>query len=138
MRATEQDRARLQREVERLVEQLAAMGARRVILFGSLARGQVSLFSDIDLLALFDSDLSARELTRQVYGAIDATEAVDILAYSVSGFERVRERPFFRHALAEGKVMVEREAVEARVCLESEEEGCAEQPPAGSEPKGGF
>jgi predicted nucleotidyltransferase len=47
MKANFQDRARLEAEIQRLVEQLKAMGATKVILFGSLARGQISLFSDI-------------------------------------------------------------------------------------------
>ena len=108
MRSTEQDRARLHAEVERLVSQLAALGAQKVILFGSLARGQISLFSDVDLLVLFDSTLPSRELTRQVYRAINATEAVDILAYNLNAFERLRQRPFFRHILFEGKVIYAR------------------------------
>jgi predicted nucleotidyltransferase len=40
------------------------MGAVKVILFGSLAHERISLFSDIDLLVLFDSKRSARGLTR--------------------------------------------------------------------------
>jgi predicted nucleotidyltransferase len=39
----------LSAETQHLVEQLKALGAVQVILFGSLARGQISLFSDIDL-----------------------------------------------------------------------------------------
>jgi predicted nucleotidyltransferase len=54
MKATAQDRARLEQETARLVEQLKAMGAKKIVLFGSLACGELSLFSDIDLLVLFD------------------------------------------------------------------------------------
>ena len=64
MKVTLQDRARLEAEAQRLVEQLKALGAVQVILFGSLARGQISLFSDIDLLAVFDQEQPSRELTR--------------------------------------------------------------------------
>lgn len=105
MKVTVQDRARLEAETQHLVEQLKAMGAVRVILFGSLARGQISLFSDIDLLVLFDQERSARDLTRWVYQNIEAREAVDILAYNRKAFQRVRERPFFRRILLEGKVL---------------------------------
>jgi predicted nucleotidyltransferase len=90
------------------VEQLKALGAVKVILFGSLARGQISLFSDIDLVAVFDQDRPARELTRWVYQNIQASEGVDILAYSQKAFERASERPFVRHILREGKVLYER------------------------------
>ena len=49
MRATQQDFERLQNESQRLASQLAGMGAIKVILFGSLARGKISLVSDIDM-----------------------------------------------------------------------------------------
>jgi len=64
MKVTLQDRVRLEVETQRLVEQLKALGAVQVILFASLARGQISLFSDIDLLAVFDQEQPSRELTR--------------------------------------------------------------------------
>ncbi len=108
MKPTAQDRARLEAETQSLVEQLKSMGAVKVILFGSLARGQLSLFSDIDLLVLFDQERPARELTRWVYQNIQAREGVDLLAYSQEAFQRVRERPFFRHIMREGKVLYER------------------------------
>ncbi|MCX7853036.1 MAG: nucleotidyltransferase domain-containing protein, partial [Caldilineales bacterium] len=69
MKATAADRARLEAEVQSLVAQLRAMGAVTIILFGSLARGHISLFSDIDLLVLFEEERPARELTRRVYEA---------------------------------------------------------------------
>lgn len=76
----------------------------------SLARGRLSLFSDIDLVAIFDQVRPARELTRWVYENIRSREAVDILAYSQEEFERQRNRPFLRRILEEGKVLYERPA----------------------------
>ncbi len=105
MKASTQDQTRLEAETQRLVEQLKALGAVQVILFGSLAREHISLFSDIDLLVLFDREQSARELTRWVYQNIQASEAVDILAYNWQAFQRMRDRPFFRQILREGKVL---------------------------------
>jgi predicted nucleotidyltransferase len=105
MKVTTQDHVRLEDETRRLVEQLKAMGAVQVILFGSLARERISLFSDIDLLVLFDREQSAHELTRWVYQNIQAGEAVDILAYDRQAFQQVRDRPFFRKILSEGKVL---------------------------------
>jgi len=80
MRATPQDRQRLEAEANRLVEQMRNLGATKVILFGSLARGKISLFSDIDLLVLFDDERSSRELSRWVYQNLETGEAVDVLA----------------------------------------------------------
>jgi len=108
MRATVDDRKRLEAEVHCLVKQMEDLGAVKVILIGSLARGQISLFSDIDLLVLFDKKLSPRTLTRWVYENIQTGEAVDILAYDRKHFDEVRDRPFLSHILAEGKVLYER------------------------------
>lgn len=108
MKAGLAERARLEREIVSLVEQLVAMGARKVFLFGSLARGELSLFSDIDLLVLFDEERPAGELTREVYRRLDSSEGVDVLAYSVKSWERIKDRPFFRHILSYAKVLYER------------------------------
>lgn len=108
MKAQAQDRARLEAEAQRLAEQLKALGAVKVVLFGSLARGQISLFSDIDLVAVFDQDRPARELTRWVYQNIQTGEGVDILAYGQKAFQQASERPFVHHILTEGKVLYER------------------------------
>ncbi len=108
MKAMEIDRQRLQAEVQRLVEQLKSLGAEKVILFGSLAKNAVSLFSDIDLVVVFDDPRSPRELTRWVYKNVDASEAVDILAYNREALERLGGRPFLQRVLKEGKVLYER------------------------------
>ncbi len=108
MRATQEDFIRLENESQRLAGQLAGMGAIKVILFGSLARGKISLFSDIDLLAIFDGDRTSKDLTRWVYQQLDYREAVDVLAYNTQSFERMKERAFIRHILNEGKVLYER------------------------------
>lgn len=48
-------RAAHRQEAERLAQQLAADGALKVILFGSVAQGQDSFGSDIDLAVLSDA-----------------------------------------------------------------------------------
>lgn len=108
MRAPPERYAELRAEAQRVANQLAALGAVRVVLFGSLAQGKASLFSDIDLLALFDDLRSPRELTRWVYQRIDAREAVDIIAHSVRSFTEFKDRPFWRHALKHSEVLYER------------------------------
>jgi predicted nucleotidyltransferase len=108
MKAGTAERERLEREIDALVEQLIGMGARKIFLFGSLARGQLSLFSDIDLLVLFDGEQPARDLTREVYRCLRASEAVDVLAYSLRSWERIKDRPFFRHILSYARVLYER------------------------------
>jgi len=108
MRASEIDRQRLEKEVQNLVNQMVDLGAIKVILFGSLARGEISLFSDIDLLVLFEDQRSSRELGLWLYKQITTKESVDILAYNEKSFNRIKKRSFIKHILTEGQVLYER------------------------------
>jgi len=94
-------------ELEQIVSQLRAMGARRIILFGSRARGCARQGSDIDLLVIMDDGRTFKERMRDIYAHLETDADVDILAYSPEEFERVRNRSFFRRILAEGKVLYE-------------------------------
>ncbi|HHS98109.1 MAG TPA: nucleotidyltransferase domain-containing protein [Chloroflexi bacterium] len=98
---------RLEQELNRVVGQLRALGARRIILFGSLARGRPRLGSDLDLLAIFEDGLTFKERMRYVYTHLDADVDVDVLAYNREEFERLKHRSFFRRILREGKVVYE-------------------------------
>jgi hypothetical protein len=44
-------------------------------------------------------------LTRWVYQNIETGEAIDILVYNRQAFQQIRDRPFFRKILSEGKVL---------------------------------
>jgi predicted nucleotidyltransferase len=94
-------------ELEQIVGQLRAMGARRIILFGSQARGRTRRGSDIDLLVIMDDGRTFKERRRDIYARLETDADVDILAYSPEEFERIRGRSFFRRILAEGKVIYE-------------------------------
>jgi predicted nucleotidyltransferase len=98
----------LARDLEGLVAQLRQMPAvRKVILFGSFARGRRDLFTDLDLLVVMDSSLDF--VTRGVALArrLRAGVALDLLVYTPQEMEAMRDRPFMRHALATGKVLYE-------------------------------
>lgn len=94
-------------ELEQIVNQLRDMGARRIILFGSQARGQARRGSDIDLLVIMDDGRTFKERMREIYARLETDADVDILAYSPEEFERIRMRSFFRRILSEGQVLYE-------------------------------
>jgi len=94
-------------ELEEIVSQLRAMGARRIILFGSQARGRARRGSDIDLLVIFHDQRTFKERMRDIYAQLEMDADVDILAYNPEEFGRVRHRSFFRRVLAEGRVLYE-------------------------------
>ncbi|MCS7040395.1 MAG: nucleotidyltransferase domain-containing protein [Anaerolineae bacterium] len=105
--------AALERDLAALVAQLRAMPAvRRVILFGSYAAGRRDLFTDLDLLIVMDTSLDFVSRIAELTRLLKAEVPVDLLVYTPEEMERMRDRPFIRHALATGKVLYEREAGE--------------------------
>jgi len=64
-------------EAERVAKALGAAGAARVLLFGSVARGEARLESDIDLVAVFDDIDYAQRLSLQLRLIAVAEKAVE-------------------------------------------------------------
>ncbi len=101
-----QERAeKLAGEAERITKLLAERGATLVVAFGSFARGDVGRWSDLDMIAVIESDLPFIERLGELYVELEPTVGLDLLAYTPAEFEYMRERSFVRHALAEGKVL---------------------------------
>jgi uncharacterized protein len=82
----------------------------RAIVFGSVARGEISRRSDLDLIIIkqtekrfldrYDKILS--EIVREVPGM-----DVDLLIYTPEELARISDRPLIKTALTEGKVIYE-------------------------------
>jgi len=97
---------RLEQELERMVSRLRTHGVQRVILFGSLARGDVRLGSDLDLIVVMNTDKRFLDRLDEVYRLLDPRVAVDLLVYTPGEFATLRETsPLVRRAVAEGKVL---------------------------------
>ncbi len=107
MKITSAQKENITKELQRVIDQLKEMGAKKIILFGSLGKGEARLGSDIDLLALFQDKDNFKNRMKRVYDRIDCAEAIDLLVYSFEEFERIKERPFFRHILSHGRVIYE-------------------------------
>jgi len=102
--------ADLEAAVDEVVDQLRGLPeVRRVILFGSYARGRRDLYTDLDLLVVMDSDLDFVTRNAAVAGQIRCGVALDLLVYTPAEIERTQEQPFLRHVLATGKVVYENE-----------------------------
>ena len=100
---------RLAEDLASLVQQLGKMpSVEKVVLFGSYARGRSDLLTDLDLLVVMRSQLDFVSRTAELSRTLHARVGVDVLAYTPEEIDRLGSRPFFRHALTEGKVLYER------------------------------
>ncbi|BAM02081.1 MULTISPECIES: nucleotidyltransferase domain-containing protein [Caldilinea] len=82
----------------------------RAIVFGSLARGEASRRSDLDLIVVIDTDKRFLEryddLLLPITRAIPE-RAVDLLIYTPEELKRIAHRALIATALHEGKIIYE-------------------------------
>ncbi len=101
-------KARLQASLDSIVTQLKSLGALKVILFGSFARGDVDVNSDLDLLVLMPSTKTGKEWMDTIYEKIERKVASDIIVYNQKEFyERLPTSNFLQNIL-KGKVVYEK------------------------------
>lgn len=92
-------------EAERIVRALVERGATLVVAFGSFGRGEVGRWSDLDLIAVMESDLPFVERLAALYEELAPRVGLDLLVYTPEEFAGMRERAFIRRALEEGRVL---------------------------------
>jgi len=84
----------------------------RAIVFGSMARGQVSRRSDLDLIIIQDTEKRFLDryddLLPEIVRAVPGRD-VDLFIYTPDELARMSDRRFIRTALKEGKVIYEPE-----------------------------
>ena len=108
MHADPQRERRLQAELARIQPILIGLGAQKIILFGSLARGAAGRTSDLDLIVIYDTDLPFAARLDRFYSALAPRVALDLLVYTPREWERMSvSNPFVRQVLREGQVLYE-------------------------------
>jgi predicted nucleotidyltransferase len=81
----------------------------KIILFGSLARGDWDEVSDIDLMVIYHTDKAVLDRMKELYLCWNIPKAVDILAYTPGEIEEMmNESSFVADARNEGEVLYER------------------------------
>ena len=81
----------------------------RIIIFGSLARGDWDEMSDIDVIVVYRTNKSFLDRLKELYLSWDIPKAVDILAYTPEEFDHLSQQNFFiQEALNAGEVLYER------------------------------
>lgn len=98
----ELQKRRLTRALRDLVAQLKRRGAKKILLFGSLARGEVREDSDLDLIVVLESqEKNPVKRLAQLYREMEFQGAVDLRVYTPEEFERVKSGGFLRGVLKE-------------------------------------
>ncbi len=102
---------RLEQELARYVQLLIQHHApEKIIVFGSMAIGNIHPWSDIDLVVIEHTQLPFLRRLHQVRQLLQPTVGTDILVYTPEEFEQLcRARPFFSEEIVgKGIVVYER------------------------------
>jgi predicted nucleotidyltransferase len=104
----EKRRNKLQATLNSLVKELASLGAIRVILFGSFARGEVDVSSDLDLLVIMPSRKTGKQWRDLIYERAERIGAADLIIFSEKELaENIPSSSFLQRAV-KGKVVYEK------------------------------
>jgi len=98
------EKTRFEQALKRVVEMLKRLGAAEIWLFGSAAQSPDSAM-DIDILAIFHGNEPYKAVMERVYSNFDLTIPVgcDIIAHSRASWQKVKNLPFWQHALKHAK-----------------------------------
>jgi predicted nucleotidyltransferase len=99
---------KLQAELGRIINKIDRTAIYKMILFGSLARGDVGLASDIDLIIVKETKEPFLRRLEAIYQDIEPNIAIDILVYTPEEFSEMSQwSSFIKRVLKEGRVLYE-------------------------------
>ena len=100
----------LNQELKRYIRLLTKHGSpEKLILFGTLAQGELHEWSDIDLVVVEKSNLPFYQRLRKIRELIQPQVGLDIVVYTPEEFDQLQANsPFFREEIiAKGKIIYE-------------------------------
>lgn len=109
-------RERLDRALAAVIDQIVQeLDPERIIVFGSMARGDIHADSDLDLLIVKETDQPFLQRIDEVLAVLRTDVPVEPLVYTSAELERLREegRDFIETILEEGRVVYERRSEQA-------------------------
>ncbi|MBS3947210.1 MAG: nucleotidyltransferase domain-containing protein [Dethiobacter sp.] len=98
----------LNAELKKVIAALKKVhGVQKVILFGSLANGNVGIKSDLDLLIVQETEKAFLSRSIELMEYIDPNLAMDILVYTPLEFAEMQKSPncFFSNILRNGRIV---------------------------------
>jgi len=100
----------LTQKLKIIVEALKKYGAQKIMLFGSLAKGNSDEYSDIDIMVIKKTDKPFVKRLREVALLCKLDEPIDILVYTPEEIEEMEkaENFFIEKVFTEGRVLYER------------------------------
>ena len=92
----------------RIVASFRKFEPEKIILFGSITRGDWDEESDVDIIIVYKTDKQFLERLEELYMSWDIPKAVDILAYTPTEFAEMLSNNFFiQDAVKDGEVIYE-------------------------------
>ena len=115
--------AHLHAALQKVINGLKAYEPEQIVLFGSLARGDASEHSDIDLIVIKDTDLPRQERRSECEAHLPKMleVGVDVIVYTPGEVERMIDRrsPFLAAAFTDGVVVYDRNSIPGAPSLKS-------------------
>ncbi len=104
----EERKKQLETALESLRIQLINLGAKKIILFGSLNENEIDVNSDLDLFVLMPSSKTGKEWISYIYENLERDVASDIIVYNEDEFhEQLPNNSFLREIKKNGKILYE-------------------------------
>ena len=98
----------LEAELGRIIPLIIASGARKIIIFGSLAKGKLHKSSDIDLFVIEETKEGFLQRLDRYYATLRPQCKIVFFVYTPREFEEMKEKnSFVRNAVEEGLVAYE-------------------------------
>jgi len=77
----------LKENLKKILKDLKKLVANKVYLFGSLLKGDIDFYCDIDLFVIMPSTKSGNEWSKIIYEEIEKSVAVDFIVFNEKEFQ---------------------------------------------------
>ncbi len=99
---------KLKNALESIKRQLINLGAKKIILFGSLNKEDIDIHSDLDLFVIMPSIKTGKEWMDFIYSNLEREVASDIIVYNEKEYkENLDDNSFINEIVDTGKIIYE-------------------------------
>jgi len=99
---------KLETALESIKRQLIRLGAKKIILFGSLNKDDIDIYSDLDLFVIMPSIKTGKEWMDFIYENLEREIASDIIVYNEKEFKKnLVDNSFINEIVNTGTIIYE-------------------------------